>query len=48
MVKKEFDQYKERYKIKVKNAELKNSYNYENTYAREKIDITIEGTITLF
>ena len=40
--------YKERYKIEAKNAELKNKYNYGNTNACGKIEITIQGATTLF
>ena len=40
--------YKERYKIEVKNAELKNNYNYGNANSCGKIGITIQGATTLF
>ena len=40
--------YKERYKVEVKNAELKNNYNYGNANACGKIGITIQGATTLF
>ena len=40
--------YKERYKIEVKNAELKNNYGYGNATACGKAGMTIQGATTLF
>ena len=40
--------YSERYKIEVKNAELKNNYGYGQANSYGKIGITIQGVTTLF
>ena len=42
------DLYKERYKIEVKNAELKSNYEYDKANACGKLGITIQGSTTLF
>lgn len=40
--------YKERYKIEVKNAELKNNYNYGEAQGCGLLSMTIQGASTLF